>query len=653
MKDYFKSGGAFGTNINISKFESQETETSSFVWTSEKIDRLIDDCSTGAADVNSVKPSPFFDNDTSLRKAKITFQLSSQEQTEFKRCCIDPIYFIEKFCKFKTNKGYESVKLRDYQYGIIDTYHRNRFSILMSSRQSGKTVCSSAYLLWYAITNHDKNILILGNILQTSLENLDKIKNMIYNLPFYLKPGIRKINEKMIEFENGSRIICRATTKKSAVGLSINVLYLDEFALVDDSILEDFYSSVFPTVSGMPESKIIISSTPRGLNLFYKLWTDAISGKGNEYGDVYAPMRVDWWQIPGRDELWKERTIIQIGSEEAFNREYGLQFYSTDDKLLDGTDIRKLSSLKTKFESINIDCLNMTEVIPEGDGRYRNIKVNYSKFMKWHPKFIEKYLPSHRPNIVYDNENYYVISIDTSKGVGVDYSIINIFKIAPLPAARLVKNRSNIVDDIDIFGAVQVGMFACNSVNIECMANIVTDLVFEFFNYDRVKIVLELNHQGALIRDRIKRHDRFYENMFVWTKRNDRSTFADEMGIDINSNKKKMKYCEKFKYYVSIDRIVVSEDETIGELSQFGSSRGGTVFRCETGHDDKAMSCITLSCLFESPQFYSMCEELKFNICDPQYLRILNDQLNINSGQYGGSNGNSRVGVRDLIGLGF
>ncbi len=633
MESLFKSSALF-TSIDLSKFDDvaglDNTQTQDFVWSTEKIDKVLADIAAARVLPNKIKYTPFYEGDIRLRKPRVTYSYTAHEQNEIKKCSLDPVYFIETYCKFLTESGYQPVQLRDYQYPIVDSYFRHQYNILMASRQCGKTTVAAAFMLWYCIFHHTKTVLILGNDYAAAKENIDKFKGMLECLPFFLKPGIKKNNENMVEFENDTRILGRATTKKAAAGLTIDILYMDEFALVDDGVLDEFYATVLPTISARPSAKIIITSTPRGLNLFYKLWMGALK-KGSEEWNGFQALRVDWWQIKGRDEKWKRKQIaLMAGDEERFNREYGLQFYSSDKKLMDGSDMQRMASKQHAYQSIKIPALKVENYVMEGSFSKLSHR-DWSDFIKFSPAFIQKNDLKNNPTLKWNKNDYFIITVDTAKGVGEDYSIANIFKVSQLPREVLLRNKTSMKSDLDIFGLAQVGVFRCNTIDINNFANVVSSLVYKFFNSENVRIILEVNHQGQVIKERLSQHKEYDGSLIIRTRRRSTSKYADEEGIDINSNAKKVELCENFKYLFQIYKINLWEMDTVNEFNNFGSngSSDKTVYRAQSGHDDLVMSCILTAALFKDDcyQFKAICEDLFERIDDPLYLRELHNAI--------------------------
>jgi len=248
--------------------------------------------------------NPYFDKKVGLRKENVPFALTQMEQEEYIKCKLDVKYFANNYCKVKTEDGtYRIIKLRDYQYEILDMFQNpsNKFNILMASRQIGKTISSSIYILHYMLFNNDKNVLIAANKGDTAAEILDKAKAIYMALPYFLQKGISVWNQKTIKFDNGSRAKSFTMTATSSIGQAADLVYLDEFAYIPETIANQFYKSIQPTLVSIEDSKMIITSTPNGLNLFHKLLSDAEREKGDPLKNNFASMRVYWYQVPGRN----------------------------------------------------------------------------------------------------------------------------------------------------------------------------------------------------------------------------------------------------------------------------------------------------------------------------------------------------------------
>ena len=364
--------------------EIKEDKSSSNFWSTAKVERLMQDAEEKGVEYKDVD-NPFHENEPELRRGNILFEYTNWELEEIKKCASDVVYFANKYCKVMTDDGIKQILLRDYQVQILRQYQGHRKNVFVSPRQSGKTITSSIYLLWYLLFNFEKNAMIMANIGDTAAELMDKIKVIMRGLPFFLKPGILIYNVMTMKFDNGCRIMAKTTTKTSSIGYTIHMLYMDEFAHINPNFINSFFKSVYPTISSSEISRVIITSTPNGMNKFWEIYKGAIDGD-NEFN----PIRVEWWQVPGRDEEWKRREIAALGSEEDFNQEYGCQFLSSSRLLLDSQTLKRL---KSNEESFAFHELSPFEFSP----------LDYSNLL-WHPKF--------DPTSVFEKENqkFYLVA---------------------------------------------------------------------------------------------------------------------------------------------------------------------------------------------------------------------------------------------------
>lgn len=320
---------------------------------------------------------------------------------EYKKCMEDPVHFAKTYCKVVSlDKGLVNFDLYPYQENMFNHFNTNRFSIILACRQSGKSISSVAYILWFALFHSEKTIAILANKGATAREMLARITLMLENLPFFLQPGTKALNKGSIEFSNNSRIIAAATSGSSIRGMSINLLFLDEFAFVENDAT--FYTSTYPVVSSGKDTKVIITSTANGIgNVFHKIWEGAMQETNN-----FKPFRVDWWDVPGRDEAWKEQTIANT-SQLQFDQEFGNTFFGTGDTLVDA---ETLMALRAK-----------PPIQVKGDA------FIYEEAQKGHE---------------------YVMCVDVAKGRGQDYSTFNVIDITARPFKQVAVYRNNIISPI-------------------------------------------------------------------------------------------------------------------------------------------------------------------------------------------------------------
>ncbi len=603
MQNSLSKGGGF-TSLKLSSLNSGDGNN--HVWNSEKVNNIIHKVSQEGLDIRGMQNTPFKENDILLKRANLPFEYSKEEWQEMQRCKSDPMYFAQKFAFIRTPKGDMAVEeaggLRDFQEQLVKNMHNNKFNILMASRQIGKTVTTAIYIVWFLLFNKEKNVLMVADNMTTTKEIMEKLRIVLDNLPFFMKPGIVKINESSIRLDNDCRLVLRTTTKKSGIGMTVNFLYIDEFAHISESNLDKFYRAILPTITEDPYAKVVITSTPNGRNKFWDIWSDAVDREND-----YSPMRVDWWQVPGRDEEWKKKTIANMGSETDFNQEYGLQFFSSDQLLLSSNDLQKLETFQSIYVNTN---LNLEE---------EDFYIN--NFLSFHKKYKDYNLDDFK-----NDPSYYVFSIDTADGVDQDYSVLNIFKTVALPIKDLIKNKNNIKSEIDSVSMVQVGKFKSNTLNINDFAIACEKIIYDIFNPEKVRIVLELNHKGEILHNRFALNEQYWWGQMVHTKHTELSK-SIKAGVRLGPTNK-LKYCEKFRYYVSINKILITCYETYLELSSFGRSKGGS-YRCQSGNDDLAMTCVNTSPLFDSPQFWEIGGEVYENTSDEYKEELYEKVLNV------------------------
>lgn len=574
---------------------AEEKQQSNY-WTTERVMKIINDADEKGIDFKDVD-NPFHENDPELRRGGILFEYTEWEVEEFKKCASDVRYFANTYCNAMTDEGIRKITLRDYQEQILNQYQEHRFNIFLSPRQSGKTVTSSIFLLWYLLFNFDKNAMILANIGDTATELMDKIKIIMKGLPFFLKPGVFVYNVMTMKFDNGCRIMAKTTTKQSSIGFTVHFLYMDEFAHINPNFIGQFFKSVYPTISSSKISRIIITSTPNGMNKFYEIYKSAIEGE-NEFN----PIRVDWWQVPGRDEEWKRKEIANLGSEEDFNQEYGNQFLSSSKLLLDSYTLKKLK--KTEVNYVH------RELLP-----FQNSIIDY-KDLVWHPNFDPT-------NLWEDGENKkFVISVDTAGGGGGDFSVINILKVSPLPLP-MIEEKKFFEDESDFFCLLQVGIFRSNLIQIEELKMFLEILTTEVFNPEHLKLVVEVDYRGEYLIEKLLSGEKMFSEMFVFTKHTESSKQL-KYGVKVTP-KTKEKYCEDLKINTRNSKIIPTHIPTILELSNFGETSKG-IYQSQIGKDDIAMTLVNSNSVFEYQDFNYLVMEV-FDTLPDKYKIAINKKL--------------------------
>lgn len=344
---------------------------------------------------------------------------------EYIKCAEEPTYFIKEYVKIiHLDKGLIPFNLYDFQETMVNTFNKNRFAICKMPRQTGKSTTILSYILWYSLFNSDVTIGILANKLATARELLGRLEMSYENLPPWLQQGVTGWNKGSIELENGSRVMASATSSDSIRGYSFNLIFLDEFAFVPTHIAEDFFSSVFPTISSGETTKLLIVSTPNGMNLFYKIWNEAINKRND-----YVPIEVHWSEVPGRDEAWKNSMIANT-SEEQFKTEFETEFLGSSKTLISGQKLRELSYVPPEASVGKLDI--------------------YEK-----PKA----------------KHIYTLVADTSHGKGMDYSAFVIIDNTESPYKVVAKYRDNEISPILYPTQIVTTAIQYNDASILCENN--------------------------------------------------------------------------------------------------------------------------------------------------------------------------------------
>lgn len=380
-----------------------------------------------------------------VKRDGVNEQWTAESILEYKKCMDDPVYFSEYYVKvISLDEGLVPFKLYPYQQEMFEKFNEHRFNIILACRQSGKSISVCAYLLWYALFHPEKTVAILANKASTAREMLSRITLMLENLPFFLQAGTKALNKGSLEFGNNSRIITAATTGSSIRGLSINLLYLDEFAFVEKAA--EFYTSTYPVVSSGKDTKVIVTSTANGIgNMFYKIWEGAIQ-EVNEF----TPFRVDWWDVPGRDEAWKQQTINNT-SKLQFDQEFGNTFFGTGDTLIGAETLMELRAGQP------------LRYIEAGDG------LTYKDPEQGHE---------------------YIMCVDVGKGRGQDYSTFTIIDISVKPFNQVAVYRNNAISPL-----------------------LFPSIIYKYAkSYNNAYVVIESNDQGSMVANGLY-HELEYDNV--------------------------------------------------------------------------------------------------------------------------------------------
>jgi hypothetical protein len=481
-----------------------------------------------------------------LKKANTPIEFSEDQILEFVKCKNDPVYFAKSYVQIVTlDHGLQPFKPYIFQEKLIKNFHNHRFNICKMPRQTGKSTTVVSYLLHYAIFNDNVNIAILANKASTARDLLQRLQTAYENLPKWLQQGIIAWNRGSMELENGSKILAASTSASAVRGGSYNIIFLDEFAFVQNHLADDFFASVYPTISSGQSTKVIIVSTPHGMNHFYRLWHDAERGK-NEY----VPTDVHWTEVPGRDDKWKAQTIANT-SEQQFKIEFECEFLGSVDTLI----------APSKLKSLVYDS---------------PIKQN---------KGLD----------VYENsspDKDYVITVDVARGVGSDYSAFVVFDITTFPHKIVAKYRNNEIKPMLFPNIIYDVAKNYNNAFILCEVNDVGDQVAAIIQYD-------LEYQNLLMCSMRGRAGQIVGQGFSGKK--------TQLGIKMSKTVKKVG-CLNLKTMIEEDKLIFSDYEIISELTTFIQKHNSFEAE-EGCNDDLAMCLVIYAWLVAQDYFKELTEQ--------------------------------------------
>ena len=447
-----------------------------------------------------------YDGNTNLKGCGVKIEWSLEALQEYNRCRDDPVYFIKNYMTIvHVDKGKIPFKLYPFQEKMVETFHKNRFVICKVGRQSGKSTTSIGFILHYILFNKDKNTCILANKEAISKDLLERLKLAYEFLPKWLQQGIKEWNKSSIWLENDSKIIAASTSSSSVRGKSFSLIFLDEFAFIHPNQAMQFFESTYPTISSGEETRVIMVSTPKGMNHFYKFWVEAV-----EKRSLFVPIAVDWWDVPGRDEEWKRKQIANMG-EESFSQEFNTDFLGSSGTLIDG------GTLKTLAHITPVELL-----------------VN--------KKFKMYQVPT--------KERVYAMTVDTSEGLGQDYTAATIFDITKLPYRIVGVYRDNKISPL-LLPEILIGIGKL---------------------YNEAHMLIELNSAGKQVAD-IIRFDYDYENLLYvsMSEKNGQVLMggSNQMpGIKTSKTTKKVG-CSNLKELIENHKLIVEDFDAISELATF------------------------------------------------------------------------------------
>ena len=471
-----------------------------------------------------------------LKRKNVKISYTPDQVQEYIKCSKAPEYFIEKYVKIvHIDKGLVNFKLYSYQNEIVNSVTENRFVICKMPRQSGKTTTIAGMILWFVLFHENYNVAILAHKLSQAREILSRIQLAYEHLPKWMQQGIVEWNKGNIELENGSKVLASATSSSAIRGGSFNLIYLDEFAFVSNNLQEMFFASVYPTISSGNTSKVLITSTPNGLNMFYKIWIDS-----EEKRNSYKRIDVHWSDVPGRDEKWKQETIRNT-SEEQFRQEFECEFLGSSNTLINGSKLRQLTYVTPLKSSPNI-------------------------------KFYEDPQPDH----------VYVMTVDTARGVGGDYSAFIVFDVTTIPYKAVCVYRNNLISPLVYPNVIRTIAMAYNNATILVESNDIGQQVADILHYD-------LEYEGVLVTSAKGSNGQSISGGY---------SRQSHYGVRTTKAIKKIG-CANLKTLIESDKLIIKDFDVINELSRFVLN--GNSYEAEDGNDDTVMCLVMFGWLIQQP----------------------------------------------------
>ena len=481
-----------------------------------------------------------------LKKANVKVEFTQENIEEFIKCKDNPVYFAKNYIKIVSlDEGLVNFNLYPFQEKLINNFHNDRFNICKMPRQTGKSTTVVSYLLHYAVFNDNVNIAILANKASTARDLLGRLQLAYENLPKWMQQGVLVWNKGSLELENGSKILAASTSASAVRGGSYNVIFLDEFAFIPNHIADQFFASVYPTISSGQKTKVIVVSTPHGMNHFYRMWHDAEREK-NEY----VPTEVHWSEVPGRDAVWKEQTIANT-SEQQFRVEFECEFLGSVDTLISSAKLRSLVYDDPRKSNGGLDI--------------------YFDPIKDHD---------------------YVITVDVARGVGIDYSAFVIADITTFPHKIVGKYKNNEIKPM-LFPSIIVDLGkAYNNAFILCEVNDIGDQVASIIHYD-------LEYQNLLMCSMRGRAGQIVGQGFSGKK--------TQLGVKMSKTVKKVG-CSNLKTLIEDEKVIFNDYDIISELTTFIQKHNSFEAE-EGCNDDLAMCLVIYAWLVQQDYFKELTDQ--------------------------------------------
>ena len=513
----------------------------------------------------------YYNSNVNLKAANQSLSFTEEQVVEWLKCSEDPVYFIDTYCQIVTlDHGLQPFKLYDCQKKKIKVIHENRKVILMEGRQQGKTTTSAAYILWYTLFQAQKKVAILANKSSAAKEVLDRYQTMYECLPKWMQQGVTKWNQGDIELENGSVVFTAATTADGIRGKSVNMLYVDETAIIPNTVADAFFASVYPTISSGETTKILLSSTPLGYNHFWKFWNDAEKGRNG-----FVPLFIPYWEIPGRDEKWAEEQRKLLG-ELKFNQEILCSFLGSSLTLVNAKTISEFSPDTPIYTKDGFDVFE------------EPIRAN-------------EYDPQSKDHI-------YCLVADTAKGVGGDYSAFVVVDITDTPYKVVGKYRDN-----------EISPMLYPSVIYKAARD-----------YNNAFVLIEINSSEQVAH--ILHEEYEYENILMVTRDDGSQNITggfggskSQLGV-ITDKKVKRIGCSNFKSLVEEKKLLIPDADIISEISTFIQVKNS--YKADDGyHDDLVMPLVLFSWASTSSYFKELRSTNLRHVLYEKRIKNIEDEL--------------------------
>lgn len=567
------------------KFDNEaDRAAAASVWTSSSVELARN----AVKNAEKLLRTPFFENNPDIRKGNLVFRPNDDEIREYTKCMISLMYFAEEWCKLKGAGGEIGfIDLRDYQADQLKKFLKDDRHIMLWSRQAAKTTTTCLFILWSMTFKNDKLTAILGNNGRTSAEVLRKIKEIYVNLPFFLQAGVLGWNGGAVAFDNGCVMLSRPCTFDALNGLSVYILYIDEFAFCFGGVKEkqrEFLANAAPVLSSFKDSKLIITSTPNGKDLFCEMFDLAVKKKS-----PFIPTKVYWWQIPGRDEAWAKRQVGEIG-EEKFKIQYELSFDVTLDKLLDAATMKRLDDRKLKFVQAKT---HFDHECFENNATSSRIHPSLSHDIVQEHAFVtpEDKLKQDARNTFNKEKDFIVTTADLAEGLGgdSDFTTLHAFKLG-----------HTLHDGTALIDFEQMLVFEDNTMSLDAFSKYTCQLHSTVFKQDNTRYLFEANKYGDFHRlQMLNIGDEDYD-LELWPEtlfKFKRSVDSNKTSVGLLTNRAiKPLAVKAFTKAIKNDLFIIHDETTIEQINNFQKDAKGN-YKAEVGHDDLVTPIVNMAWL--------------------------------------------------------